>query len=92
MPSRNQERTLQLNAGHWGGAEIRPTRVFLWWGSREDGHERVLPLGLRPRLLQTPRRRRHLEIAGCQVSFLGNPAVTMGLFAINALRKAREGR
>ncbi|MCL5942264.1 MAG: hypothetical protein M1325_01860 [Actinobacteria bacterium] len=90
--TRHQERALILSAGRWGGAEIRPTRVFLWLGPHDPDRERVLPLGLEPRLLRVPRRRRHLEVGSCRVSFLGNPAVTLTLFAYNALKKARGHR
>jgi hypothetical protein len=85
-PSTYQERAFALQASRWGGTEIRPTRVFLWLGDRTQGQERILALGARPRLLRTPRRRRHVEILGCRVSYLGNPAVTLGLFMAQAVR------
>jgi len=85
-PSTHQERTLALQASRWGGTEIRPTRVFLWLGERTHGQERIVTLGSRPRLLRIPRRRRHVELLGCRVSYLGNPAVTLGLFVAQAVR------
>jgi hypothetical protein len=85
-PSTYQERALALQVSRWGGTEIRPTRVFLWLGGRERGQERILALGASPRLLRIPRRRRHLEFLGCRVSYLGNPAVTLGLFLAHAVR------
>lgn len=81
-----QERSLSFCAGGWGGTEIRPTRLFLWLGHREPGSEWILPLGSEPRLLRVPRRRRHLEFGSWRVSFLGNPLVTLGLFAVRTLR------
>ena len=85
-PSRHQERTIALQVSRWGGTEIRPTRVFLWLGERMQGQERMLALGARPRLLRIPRRRRHVEFLGCRVSYLGNPAMTLGLFVAQAVR------
>lgn len=85
-PTRQQERTLAVQAARWGGAEIRPTRLFLWLGDRLAGREWVVPLGSRPRLLQAPRRRRHVELFGCQFSYLGNPALTLTMFLLQGAR------
>lgn len=86
VATRYQERALIVDAGAWGGAEFRPTRMFLWLGDRDLGHTRVLPLGSRPRLLRTARRRRHLRVGVVRLSYLGNPLVTMALFGITLLR------
>lgn len=85
---RDQERALALTAGRLGGAELRPTRVFVWLGDRVGGREWVLPMGSEPRLLRASRRRRHLDLGACHLSFLGNPAVTVALLAYHATRKA----
>ncbi len=85
---RDQERALALTAGRLGGAELRPTRVFVWLGDRVSGREWVLPMGPEPRLLRASRRRRHLDLGACHLSFLGNPAVTVGLLAYHVARKA----
>jgi hypothetical protein len=90
-PCRHQERALTVQASRWGGAEIRPTRVFLWVGERVEGRERIVPLGSRPRLLQVARRRRHLELLGCRISYLGNPAVTLTLFMAQSVRTLVAG-
>ncbi|MHB9150977.1 MAG: hypothetical protein ACYC33_13035 [Thermoleophilia bacterium] len=82
---RDQERALAVTAGRLGGAEIRPTRVFLWLGTRTAGRERMISMGSQPRLLRSCRRR-HLDLGPCQVSFLGNPVLTLGLFAVKAVR------
>lgn len=85
---RDQERALALTAGRLGGVELRPTRVFVWLGDRVGRREWVLPMGAEPRLLRVSHRRRHLDLGACHLSFLGNPAVTVGLLAYHAARKA----
>ena len=86
--TRGQEQGLSVTMGRWGGAELRPTRVFLWLGSRDNGLERVLPTGREPRLLRGARRRRHLRLGTCHMTFLGNPVVTLGLLGLNVARRA----
>ena len=86
--TRGQEQGVSVTVGRWGGVEMRPTRVFVWFGDRELGHERVLPTGMQPRLLRSPRRRRHLCFGTCRIAFLGNPAVTIGLLGLNVVRRA----
>jgi hypothetical protein len=88
VPTQGRERGLSVTAGRWVGVEVRPTRVFVWLGSRSQGHERVLPVGLEPRLLRSARRRRHLNIGTCHIAFLGNPALTLGLLGLNVARRA----
>jgi hypothetical protein len=90
-PTRLQERALAVQALRFGGTEIRPTRLFVWLGQRGSGQEWVLSLGSRPRLLRAPRRRRHFALAGCQISCLGNPAVTVVLCAYQAVRRMVRG-
>jgi hypothetical protein len=91
--TRHEERSIALRLGGWGGADVRPTRLFLWVGQRETGQEWLLPLGRSPRLLRRPRRRRHLTVRHrWQVSYLGNPLVTLGLFAYGLGRLFLGGR
>jgi hypothetical protein len=86
-PTRLQERAFAVQALRFGGTEIRPTRLFVWLGERGSGKEWILPLGSKPRLLRAPRRRRHVELAGCQISYLGNPALTVVLCTYQAVRR-----
>jgi hypothetical protein len=90
-PSRHEERALSVQAARLGGAEIRPTRMFVWAGDRLYGREWIVSLGPKPRLLQVARRRRHLELLGCQISYLGNPAVTVTLFLAQGMRRLVSG-
>ena len=87
VATRGHERALAVTAGPWGGAEIRPTRLFVWLGPRDRGHELVLPTGLQPRLLRAGRHRRHLRLGGCQITFLGNPLLTLGILGYNVVRR-----
>jgi len=82
---RHRERTLALFT-RIGGAEIRPTRAFVWVG-RDRQRQRIFALGLTPRVSGRARRRRHVDIRGWQVSYLGNPAATVALFAYNLARR-----
>jgi hypothetical protein len=84
--SRLQERAFSVTLSQ-GGLEIRPTRVFLWTGSRGSGRQWVYSLGLEPRLLRLPRRRRHVQSGRLSVSYLGNPLVTLALFAGRFVRR-----
>lgn len=89
------ERTVVVYVGGWGGAELRPTRLFLWLGRRESGHEWLLPLapGGPPRLLRRARRRRYLSLGrGWEVSYLGNPGVTLGLVGYRLARRMLHRR
>jgi hypothetical protein len=92
VATRFQERALIVDAGGWGGAEFRPTRMFLWLGDRDLGHTRVLPLGAHPRLLRMARRRRHVQVGAVRVSYLGNPLVTMVLFVSRLVRSRLTSR
>lgn len=96
VPARFQERAVVLHAGGWGGAELRPTRLFLWLGARDSGHEWLLPLALSggsPRLLRRARRRRYLLLGReWEVSYLGNPLVTLGLVAYRLTRRMLQRR
>jgi hypothetical protein len=85
------ERGLMFQAAHWGGGELRPTRVFFWLGPTRDGREWVLSTGMPPRLFRRPRRRRHIQIGSCHLSFLGNPVFTVTLLTANSLRRLLDG-
>jgi hypothetical protein len=87
---RGRERSLEVQVGHLGGFDIRPTRFFLWSGTDREGQERVLSLGKAPRNLLIPRRPREVQAGGLRVRTLGNPLMTIALAGVHAVRKARE--
>jgi hypothetical protein len=91
VATRHQERALCFIVDRICGAEIRPTRVFFWLGSRRPGQEMMMSLDSPPRLLRSARRR-HIDLGGLHLSFLGNPMVTLGLFGARAARRAWSGR
>jgi hypothetical protein len=92
VATRGQERALMVSSDRWGGVEIRPTRVFVWLGERTPAGQRLLPLGLEPRLLRRPRRRRHVRVGPVTVSYLGNPLTTVALLTFNLLRHLLPAR
>lgn len=86
---RHQERALALYT-RLGGAEIRPTRAFVWLGGDREG-QRILALGLTPRLSARARKRRHVDFRNWRVSYLGNPVATLALFTYNFARRPSSG-
>jgi len=82
---RHRERTFTLFT-RVGGAEIRPTRAFVWVG-RDRHRQRIFALGLTPRVSGRARSRRHVDFPGWRVSYLGNPVATVALFAYNLTRR-----
>ncbi len=90
VATRGIEPALSVTAGHWGGTELRPTRIFLWLGPRDTGQKLVIPTGKEPRLLRNGRRRRHLRIGVCQITYLGNPLLTLGMLGYNVIRRGND--
>ncbi len=72
-----------MQVGGLFGADIRPTRIFLWLGR---GHaERVIALGGAPRPLLRPRPQRALSLGPVRLWTLGSPALTLTQAALSAL-------
>jgi hypothetical protein len=87
---RGVERSLQVQLGSLGGFDLRPTRFFVWTGEEREGNERVLPLGSAPRSLLVPRRPREIDAGPVRVRTLGNPAMTVALAGVHAVRRLRR--
>jgi hypothetical protein len=87
---RGVERSVQVQVGELGGFDLRPTRFFVWTGEREEGNERVLPLGSAPRSLLVPRRPRELDAGPVHVRTLGNPVMTVALAGAHVVRRLRR--
>jgi hypothetical protein len=83
-----EERRVEVQVGGLFGIDLRPTRVFVWLGTRRRG-ERILSLGAPPRLSRRPRRRREIVAGPLRVSALGNPIVTLGQTGLTIARTAR---
>jgi hypothetical protein len=87
---RGRERQFEVQLGTLGGFDLRPTRVFLWFGEERAGRERLLSLGSAPRSLTIPRRERELRAGVVRVRSLGNPLMTIALAGVHAVRAARR--
>ena len=89
---RGRERSLEIQVGGLGGFEVRPTRFFLWSGSKREDRERIVSLGTAPRSLTLPRREREVRAGSVRVRSLGNPVLTMALASVHAVRKVVDER
>lgn len=89
-PEKGQERQVTVQAGDFFGFDVRPSRVFLWVGRQRDESARIVSLDRRPRVLRYPRQRRFLHVGGGEVSYLGNPLLTMTLAAWGWFRHLRR--
>lgn len=74
-----QERQFSVQAGPLFGIDLRPSRLFFWTGAEREGHERIVSLGRPPKVMRAARRRRFVRLGSAEVSYLGNPAVTLGV-------------
>jgi hypothetical protein len=91
-PEKGQERQVTVQAGDFFGFDLRPSRIFFWLGRGRDEQTRIASLDRKPRVLRYPRQRRFVHIGGGQVSYLGNPLVTLWLAAWGWLRHLRRLR
>ena len=78
-----RERQLSIQAGSLFGIDLRPSRLFVWLGGERHGQERVVSLDRPPKVLRGQPRRHILKLGAAEISYLGNPAVTLGLSAYN---------
>ena len=89
---RGRERELEVQLGTLGGFELRPTRLFVWFGSQREERQRVVSLGSAPRSLMIPRRERELRAGAVRMRSLGNPLMTIALAGVHAVRATRRGK
>ena len=87
---RGVERQIVLQVGPLVGIDVRPSRMFVWYGSQRAGMERIVSLDKAPRVLRQARPRRYLQLPGLEVSYLGNPAVTLALASGAWYRRLRD--
>jgi hypothetical protein len=96
LPAVPGERRVEVQVGDLFGIDVRPSRSFVWLGRRREGDELVLPLDRPPKVLDGPASVRTKEIAGAELSYVGNPAVTLPLALYNTARhlwrRSRERR
>jgi hypothetical protein len=74
---RGVERQVVLQVGPLLGLDLRPSRLFFWYGAERGRGERIVSLDRAPRVLRQGRPRRYVHLPGVEVSYLGNPLVTV---------------
>jgi hypothetical protein len=87
---RGRERGFEVQLGELGGFELRPTRLFLWPGSKREAHSRVLSLGRPPRNLLLPRSETVYRAGSVQMTSVGNPLMTIALAAVQTAKEIRR--
>ena len=87
LVEQGRERQLSIQAGPLFGVDLRPSRLFIWLGDERRGQERVVSLDRPPKVLRGQPRRRFLKLGPAEISYLGNPAVTLTLSAYNYGRR-----
>ena len=87
---RGVERQIVLQVGPLVGIDVRPSRLFVWVGGERTDSERIVSLDKAPRVLRRARPRRYLQLPGLEVSYLGNPAVTLALASGAWYRRLRD--
>jgi hypothetical protein len=88
VAEQGHERQLSVQAGPLFGVDLRPSRLFFWLGDERQGQERVVSLDRPPKVLRGRHRRRFVRVGGAEISYLGNPALTLGLSAYSYGRRA----
>ena len=76
---RGVERQVVLQVGPLLGLDLRPSRLFFWYGADRTEGERIVSLDRAPKVLRQGRPRRYVHLPGVEVSYLGNPLVTVML-------------
>jgi len=87
---RGGERRLEVQVGPIAGVDVRPSRVFFWYGDVRDGSERIISLDNVPRQLRGSRPRRTVRLPGVELSYVGNPLVTVALASRAWYRELRR--
>ncbi len=70
---------MTVQVGRLGGFDLRPSRLFFWLGRDRDRRQRIVSYGRPPKVLRAPRRRAYVHLGGIEISYLGNPVVTVPL-------------
>ena len=85
-PRPPQERRVEFQLGELGGVDVRPSRTFVWLGRRRPGHEAIVASGEAPRVPREPRPERIVRLGQVEITYAGNPGVTLPLSAYQAVR------
>jgi len=92
LPEYAQERQVTVQVGRLGGCDLRPSRLFFWLGRDRDRRQRIVSYGRPPKVLRKPRRRAYVHLGVIEISYLGNPVVTVPLSLSRGLRHLWQRR
>jgi hypothetical protein len=71
---------------------VRPSRTFAWIGRRRPGNEIIVSLGAPPSVPRRPLEEHTTQVGVTEITYAGNPAVTVPLTAYRAAREALRRR
>ncbi len=91
-PTAAHERRVALQVGDLFGVDVRPSRTFVWLGRRSAGHEAIVSLGGPPSVPRRPLEEHSAQLGPAEISYAGNPALTVPLSAYRAAREALRRR
>lgn len=91
-PTAAHERRVALQVGTLFGVDVRPSRAFVWLGRRRAGEEAIVSLGSPPSLPRHPLEEHTRKVGATEITYAGNPAVTVPLSAYRAAREALRER
>jgi hypothetical protein len=91
-PAAAHERRVALQVGDYFGLDVRPSRTFAWLGRRRPGSEVIVSLGAPPSVPRRPLEEHTKQVGATEITYSGNPAVTVPLSAYHAARQALRAR
>jgi len=91
-PAAAQERRVALQVGDLFGLDVRPSRTFVWLGRRRAGREAIGSLGGPPSVPRRQLEARTKQVGATQITYAGNPAITLPLSVYRAARQAFHAR
>jgi hypothetical protein len=86
------ERRVALQVGTLFGVDVRPSRAFVWLGRRRAGEEAIVSLGTPPSMPRHRLEERTRQVGSTEITYAGNPAVTVPMSAYRAAREALRAR
>ena len=91
-PSTARERRVALQVGTLFGLDVRPSRTFVWLGDRRAGEETIVSLGGPPSVPRRALEEHTAHVGATEITYAGNPVVTVPLSAYRAARQAWRAR
>ncbi len=91
-PSTARERRIAVQVGTLFGLDVRPSRTFIWLGDRRAGEETIVSFGGPPSVPRRALEEHTTHVGAAEITYAGNPAVTVPLSAYRAARQAWRAR